>query len=180
MNEIKILDKVFKQYISYNEIKKRIKKLALQIETDYGDKDPIFISILNGSFMFAAELFKNLNIPCNITFVKLASYQGTQSSGKIKELVGFNEQIEGRTVIVIEDIVDTGNTIIDIVKDLESKNPKEIVICTLLLKPEAYNNSFPIKYRCFEIPNDFIVGFGLDYNSYGRNFKDIYVISNQK
>lgn len=176
MNEINILDKSFKLYIKYEEIETKIKNLAKEIEADYGDKDPVFICILNGSFMFAAELMKNLNIPCKITFLKLASYSGTQSTGKVKQLLGLNEQIEGKPVIVIEDIVDTGNTIMEIVNALKEEKPQEIVISTLLLKPLAYNNQYPIKYKCFEIPNDFIVGFGLDYNSYGRNLKDIYVI----
>jgi len=176
MEKVKVHDKYFEMFISQEEIETRIKKLADVMNKDLADKNPLFLGILNGSFMFAAELFKNLSIDCSISFLKLASYQGTSSSGNIKQLIGLNENLSGRTVVIIEDIIDTGITMEDIVKQLKGFDPERILIASLLLKPEAYNNCYPVNYCCFEIPNDFIVGYGLDYNGYGRNLKHIYKI----
>ncbi|MDD3860078.1 MAG: hypoxanthine phosphoribosyltransferase [Bacteroidales bacterium] len=176
MEQIKVHDKYFEIFISQEEIEERILKLAEKMNLDLVDKKPLFLGILNGSFMFAAELFKNLNIDCSISFLKLASYQGTSTSGKIKQLIGLNEDLSGRTVVIIEDIIDTGITMENIVKQIRGFNPEQILISSLLLKPEAYNNCYPINYCCFEIPNDFIVGYGLDYNGFGRNLKHIYKI----
>ncbi|PLX06075.1 MAG: hypoxanthine phosphoribosyltransferase [Marinilabiliales bacterium] len=177
MDKVQVHDKHFSLFIENKEIEKRISDLALKINNDLKDKNPLFLGILNGSFMFAGELFKNLNIPCGISFLKLASYEGTSSTGKIKRLIGLNEDIKGRTIVILEDIIDTGITIDNIVKQLKGYEPAEIKIATLLYKPEAYNDMYKIDYFCFDIPNDFIVGYGLDYNGYGRNLKHIYKIS---
>jgi len=177
MSEIQILDKKFKPYISADEIQKKISELAQKLNNDLKEKDPLFLGILNGSFMFAADLYKQINLPSQITFLKLASYQGTGTSGKVKRLIGINEDIENRTVVVIEDIVDTGITLDNIVKQLKGYEPKEIIIVTLMYKPDAYKKNIPVDYYAFSIPNDFIVGYGLDYDGYGRNLADIYVIS---
>lgn len=174
--QIKVHDKYFEMFISQESIEERILKLSEKMNLDLADKTPLFLGILNGSFMFAAELFKNLNFDCNVSFLKLASYQGTSTSGKIKQLIGLNEDLTGRTVVIIEDIIDTGITMENIVKQIRGFNPEQILISCLLLKPEAYNNCYPVDYCCFEIPNDFIVGYGLDYNGFGRNLKHIYKI----
>lgn len=177
MSIIKVLDKNFKLYIPQSQIQKRVAELSAQLNTDLKGKDVIFMGILNGSFMFAADLIKNINLPCQITFLKLASYQGTSSGGSIKRLIGINEDIYGKTVVVIEDIVDTGFALEHIQKQLIGYEPAEIKYATLLFKPQAYKGSVSINYAGFEIPNDFIVGYGLDYNGHGRNYPDLYVIS---
>ncbi|MDD2387613.1 MAG: hypoxanthine phosphoribosyltransferase [Bacteroidales bacterium] len=177
MDKIRVHDKNFKLFISNKEIENRIKTLANNISKDLKDKNPLFLGILNGSFMFAGELFKNLDIDCGISFLKLASYDGTSSSGKIKRLIGLNEDIKDRTVVILEDIIDTGITIDNIVKQLKGYEPAEIKIASLLIKSEVYNNLYKIDYFCFDIPNEFIIGYGLDYNGLGRNLKHIYKIS---
>ncbi|MDD3686340.1 MAG: hypoxanthine phosphoribosyltransferase [Bacteroidales bacterium] len=180
MEKVKVHDKEFEIFINQMEIEKRIKLMAEKMNKDLAGKNPIFLGILNGSFMFASELFKSLEIDCSISFLKLASYQGTSSSGSIKQLIGLNENLSERTVVIIEDIIDTGITMENIVKQLKGFEPERILISTLLYKPNAYNNCYPIDYYCFDIPNDFIVGYGLDYNGYGRNLKHIYKIINDK
>ena len=176
MEKIKVHDKDFKVFIAQEEIESRIKKMAEKMNKELTGKNPLFLGILNGSFMFAAELFKHLEFDCSISFLKLASYQGTSTSGTIKQLIGLNEDLTDRTVVIIEDIIDTGITMENIVKQINGFNPEQILISSLLLKPEAYNNCYPVDYCCFEIPNDFIVGYGLDYNGFGRNLKHIYKI----
>ncbi len=179
MKEVKILDKEFKLYLTAEEIQARISELADKLNEELKDKDPIFLGILNGSFMFAADLYKQINVPSQITFLKLASYQGTGSTGKVKRLIGINEDIENKTVVVVEDIVDTGITLDNIVKQLKGYGPKEIIIVTLMYKPESYQKDIPVNHYAFSIPNDFIVGYGLDYDGYGRNLADIYVIKDE-
>ncbi|MDR2009333.1 MAG: hypoxanthine phosphoribosyltransferase [Bacteroidales bacterium] len=176
MDKVNVFDKSFSLFITNDEIKRRIIRMAEQIDEELKGKNPLFLGILNGSFMFAGELFQHINIECEISFLKLASYEGVSSSGNIKRLIGLNEDIKNRTVIILEDIIDTGITIEHIVKQLKGYEPAEILIATLLYKPEAYNKKYKIDYCCFEIPNDFIVGFGLDYNGNGRNLKHIYKI----
>jgi hypoxanthine phosphoribosyltransferase len=176
MENIKVLDKEFSIYLPEAEILAKIKELADQLNKDLEGTDPIFMGILNGSFMFASDLYKDITVDSQITFLKLASYQGTSSTGNIKRLIGINEDIKDKTVIVIEDIVDTGNTLENIIKQLKGYEPKAIKIVTLLFKPEAYKKDFPIDYHCFSIPNDFILGYGLDYDGYARNLRDIYKI----
>jgi hypoxanthine phosphoribosyltransferase len=177
MQKIKILDKEFKPYIKAEQIQERITLMANKLNAFLKDKDPLFIGILNGSFMFASDLYKQITVPSQITFLKLASYQGTGSTGNVKRLIGINEDIEGKTVIIIEDIVDTGITLENIIKQLKGYEPKEIIVVTLMFKPEAYKKDINIDFFAFDIPNDFIVGYGLDYDGYGRNLADIYVIA---
>ena len=176
MKEVQVLDKKFKVSIPEEKIQQRIKLLAKEMNADMAGKDVIFLGILNGCFMFAGDLFKNIEIPCQITFLKLASYQGTVSSGTVKRLIGINEDIQGKTVVILEDIIDTGNTLESIIKQLKGYEPAEIKVATLLFKPEAYKKDLPIDYIGFEIPNDFILGYGLDYDGFGRNLADIYTI----
>ena len=176
MNEIAVKDKKFSVSISENEIKKTVKNLAERINADYNGKEIFFIGILNGVFMFASDLMKNIKVPCTIQFVKVASYQGTTSTGVIKELIGLNADIEGKEVVIIEDIVDTGFTMKSILSQLRQKNPASIRIASLIFKPESFKGGFDVDYIGFNIPNDFIVGYGLDYDGYGRNLPEIYTI----
>jgi hypoxanthine phosphoribosyltransferase len=179
MNQIKIRDREFKLFISGEKINSIIQEMAAKISSDLKDKDPLFVCVLNGAFMFASELFKSLDfVESEITFVKMASYRGTHSTGIIRQLIGLNEVIEGRTVVVLEDIVDSGSTIENIINQLKELNPGEIKIATLLFKPAAVIKVIQLDYVGLEIPNDFIVGFGLDYDGYGRNLKDIYSVIN--
>lgn len=178
VDKIKLLDKDFTIFINEEEILEKINKIALKMNQELKDKNPVFLGILNGCFMFASDLFKVLDIDCSISFLKLASYQGTETTGKVKNLIGINESLKGRTVIILEDIVDTGITLEHLINKISTYEPKEIKIATLLFKPEAYQKSFKIDYCGIEIPNKFIVGYGLDYDGYGRNFRHIYQISN--
>ena len=174
MKSVKIKDKEFGIFIESKEIEKSIDQISEKINADLKDKDPIFVAILNGAFMFASELMKRVTIPCEITFVRLASYQGTSSTEKIKEVLGLTENIEGRTIVIVEDIVDTGNTMTSLLEQFNKLNPKEIKIATLLFKPEALKKELKLDYVALEIPSDFIVGYGLDYDGFGRNLNDIY------
>lgn len=176
MDIIQVLDKKFKKSIPSEQIQEAIKNLADRLNNDLKDKDVIFIGILNGAFMFSSDLFKNINFDCQITFLKVASYQGTSSSGNVKRLIGINENIENKTVVILEDIIDSGITMQSIIKQLKGYEPAEIKIATLLFKPEAFKEDFAIDYIALEIPNDFIVGYGLDYNGFGRNYADIYTL----
>ncbi|GAB1453510.1 hypoxanthine phosphoribosyltransferase [Draconibacterium sp.] len=179
MKQVKIHDKTFELYIPYEKIRGVVEKMAEKMNTDFEGKNPLFVCILNGSFMFAAELFKRIDlIETEITFVKLASYRGDKTTGEVKQLIGLNEDIEGRTVVILEDIVDTGITIENILVQLRNMKPKEIKIATLLLKPEALQKEVQLDYIGLEIPNDFIVGYGLDYDGHGRNLIDIYSVIN--
>ena len=176
MAVVKILDKTFKTSIPEAEIKKHVKEVAERINHDLAGKCPLLIAVLNGSFVFAADLMRMITIPCEISFVKLASYEGTTSSGKITEVLGINEDLNGRTVIIVEDIVDTGLTMKRMIETLGTRNPKSIHICTLLLKPDKLTVDLDIEYAAMQIPNDFIVGYGLDYDQQGRNLPDIYTV----
>lgn len=173
---VNIKDKKFKTFIKQQEIEERILQIAHQINSDLEDKNPIFLVVLNGAFMFAGELMKRVNIPAEITFVRLASYQGVLSTNKVQEILGLNESIEARTVVIVEDIVDSGNTMVALLEELKRYNPREVRIATLLLKPQALMQPLKLDYVALEIPNDFIIGYGLDYDGYGRNLKDIYKI----
>ncbi len=174
--QIKIKDKEFELFLPEEEITRQIKRVASSIEKDLDGKDPLFICVLNGAFMFASELLKNISIPCEIVFVRMASYKGTSSTGVLKEIYGLDEDIRGRTIVVIEDIVDTGHTISLVVDQLACDNPWEIKIATLLFKPGALQYDVKPDYVALEIPNDFVVGYGLDYNGYGRNIPALYTI----
>ncbi len=176
MNVIKIKDKQFKVSIPESEIKARIKVLAAQICKDMEGKNPLFLGVLNGSFIFAADLMREMTIPCEISFVKLASYQGTTSTGKVHEVIGLNEDLTGRTVVIIEDIVDTGRTMRQMMESLGTRRPESIHICSLFVKPTKLEEPLDIDYVAFNIPDDFILGYGLDYDQAGRYLKDIYTI----
>ena len=174
MSQVKVLDKTFEISIHQDKILERVKKLAQQMNEELAGKDVMFLGILNGAFMFAADLYKTITIPAPITFLKVASYDGTTSSGKVKRLIGINEDIANKTVVIIEDIVDTGITLEQIIKQLKGYDPAEILVSTLLFKPDSYQKNIPLDYVGFEIPPDFIVGYGLDYNGLGRNLPHIY------
>lgn len=176
MDTVKIKDKTFRTFIPATEIQQRVKAVAERINHDLEGKTPLFLAVLNGSFIFAADLLREITIPCEISFVKMASYQGTSTTGKVKEVIGLNTPIEGRAVVIVEDIVDTGFTMKQMLADLEARHPAEIHICTLLVKPGKLQVPLNIEYPAMEIPNDFIVGYGLDYDQQGRNLKDIYTI----
>lgn len=171
---IQVHDKHFKPIISEAEIQKEVTRIAVDMNLELADKDPIFMGILNGAFMFASDLYKQLTFPCQITFLKLASYSGTQSTGSVKQLIGINRDLKDRVVVVLEDIVDTGVTLETIIRQLSGYQPAEIKVATFLHKPEATVMEVKLDYVGMEIPNDFILGYGLDYNGYGRNFKEIY------
>lgn len=171
-----IKDKKFKKYISAEEIQNNIRTMASRINHELNGKNPLFIVILNGAFIFASDLLKKVKIDCEVTFVKLSSYSGTQSTGEVKQILGLEYDVTGRTVVIVEDIVDTGLTLQGFLENLKLHNPAEIKIATCLLKPEAFKMKFPVDYLCFSIPNDFVVGYGLDYDGLGRNSSDIYKI----
>lgn len=177
MATIKIKDLSFKPFINEEELQKVIKIVAQKINQEYKGKSPLFLGVLNGSFMFMGDLMKSIDLECLVSFVKLASYEGTESKGSVNQLIGLNESLEGRDVIIVEDIVDTGNTLEKLYQIIEEKNPKSLKIATLLYKPEAYKKEFKIDFVAKEIPNDFVVGYGLDYDGYGRNLSSIYVLN---
>ena len=176
MDIVKIKDKTFKISIPEAEILKHVKGVADRINRDMADKNPLFLAVLNGSFMFAADLMKLITIPCEISFVKLASYQGVISTGSVREVIGINENLSGRTVVIVEDIVDTGLTMKRMIESIGTRNPASVHICTLLLKPEKLQEELDVEYVAMKIPNDFIVGYGLDYDQQGRNLRDIYTV----
>lgn len=176
MDTVKIKDKTFRTFIPESEIQNKVKAVAERINKDLDGKNPLFLAVLNGSFIFAADLMRYITIPCEISFVKLASYQGTASSGAVRELIGVNQNLKGRTVVILEDIVDTGNTMKQMLASLEKEEPESLHICTLLVKPGKLQVPLNIEYPAMEIPNDFIVGYGLDYDQQGRNLRDIYTI----
>jgi len=176
MKEIMILDKKFKEFIPGNDIEKRIEEIADQINLDYKGEEVVFVGILNGAFIFAAELFKRIDVRAKITFVKLASYTGTKYSGAVKELIGWNEDIKDKNVIITEDIVDTGHTLERIVDELAIRKVAGIKIATLLFKPTVYTKKIPLDYIGFKIPDNFVVGYGLDYDGYGRNLPSVYTL----
>lgn len=179
MSVIQIKDKRFETFISEERILEEVTRVAKEISRDLQGSSPLFVSVLNGSFMFTADLMKRLDMPCEISFVKLASYEGTSSTGKVKELVGLNEDIAGRTIVIVEDIVDTGITMKRLIETLRVRNPKEIRIATLLLKPDKLQVELDVHYVAMRIPNDFIVGYGLDYDGFGRNYRDIYKVTDE-
>jgi len=175
-NNIKILDKEFSIFISAAEIEAAVDKVAQRINTDLKGKNPLFIVILNGAFMFASDLMKKITLDCEVSFVKLSSYAGTSSSQNVKKLIGINEELHGRSIIIVEDIIDTGLTMEKLIADIQKLQPDDIRLATCLFKPNAFQKSYPIDYVGIEIPNDFIVGYGLDYDGYGRNYPEIYKI----
>jgi len=176
MSIVKIKDKTFQTSISAAEIKQRVKDLAERINRDMAGKNPLFLSVLNGAFMFTADLLRAITIPCEVSFVKLASYEGVTSTGKVQEVIGLNVDISGRTVVILEDIVDTGHTMRQMLDSLQTRNPASIHVCTLFVKPDKLEEEVDIDYAAFSIPNDFIVGYGLDYDQQGRNLPEIYTL----
>jgi len=177
MSSVKLHDKEFSKFISFEEIQVAIEKIAAEINTNYKNKKPLFVAVLNGSFMFAADLMKKITVDCEISFVKLASYHGVNSSGSVTELIGFTENVEHRDIIIIEDIVDTGLTLEKVIEIFKHKNCASLKIATLLLKPDAFKKDYAVDYVAIKIPNEFIVGYGLDYDGLGRNLKDIYKVN---
>jgi len=171
---ITLHDKTFVPFISEKEINQAIKKLAIKISADYKNETPLFLGVLNGAFMFLGELLKSYKGECEVSFVKLASYEGTTTTGKMKNLIGLNESIENKHIIVVEDIVDTGHTLEYLMEYLNKMKPKSIKTATLFFKPEAYKKNINIDYIGIEIPNKFIVGYGLDYDGLGRNLPEVY------
>ena len=176
MSIVKIKDKTFRISIPREEILKNVDAVAEKINRDMAGKNPLFLAVLNGAFVFAADLMRRITIPCEISFVKLASYHGVMSTGKVREVIGINESLAGRTVIIVEDIVDTGLTMKQMMDSLATRNPESIHICSLLLKPDKLQVPLDVEYVALRIPNDFIVGYGLDYDQQGRNLPDIYTV----
>jgi len=177
MEIIQLHDKKFRLYIPESEIQEFVKNIAQELERDYSTfVNPLFLVILNGSFMFASDLLKYFKLPCEISFVRFASYQGVQSTGVVKELIGLHEDVSNRTVIILEDIVDTGHTLHKIIETLSKHNNSDYRVVSAFFKPDSYKMSYPIHYIGKKIPNDFIVGYGLDYNGLGRNLPNVYVL----
>jgi hypoxanthine phosphoribosyltransferase len=172
----KLNDKYFKKYIHSADLQVKVSELSALINTDLEGKKPLFVIVLNGAFIFASDLLKGVTIDCEMAFVKLSSYQGTQSSGVVQQIIGLDLDIKGRTIVVIEDIVDTGLTLVRFLETLREMEPAEVKVAACLLKPDAFKSKFPIDYLCYSIPNEFVVGYGLDYDGLGRNSGDIYKI----
>ena len=174
---IHLHDKIFEPFISSEEIDFAIANMAKQMDDDFFDEIPVFVGILNGSFMVMSDLMKHYRGMCEVSFMKMASYEGTQSTNDVKQLIGLNENLEGKTVVIVEDIVDTGNTIVELKAIFKEKKVKHLKIATLFFKPEAYKKDIKIDYIGIRIPNKFIVGYGLDYNGLGRNLADVYQLA---
>ncbi len=176
MDAVKIKDKMFRISIPESEIKQRVKAVAERINHDLAGKNPLFLAVLNGAFVFAADLMREITIPCEISFVKLASYQGTVSTGTITEVMGINEDLTDRVIVIVEDIVDTGLTMKRMIESIGTRNPASVHVCTLFFKPEKLKAELTLDYVAFRIPDDFIVGYGLDYDQQGRELKDVYTL----
>jgi hypoxanthine phosphoribosyltransferase len=174
---IQLHDKHFVPFISSEEIEFAIANMAKQMDDDFFEEVPVFVGVLNGSFMVLSDLMKQYRGMCEVSFVKMASYEGTQSSNEVRQLIGINQDLEGRTVVIVEDIVDTGNTIEELKAIFKEKKVKHLKIATLFLKPDVYKKDIKLDYVGIRIPNKFIVGFGLDYDGLGRNLKDIYQLA---
>lgn len=176
MKVIQVQDKSFSIFITEDEIQSAVERVAEQINTDMKDKDPLFLIILNGAYVFAADLMKKITLPSELSFVKMSSYIGTKTTSVVRELIGLDEILTGRTVVILEDIIDTGITMGVTTKKLKKLGAEDVRIATLLFKPDAFQMNYHIDYIGIKIPNDFIVGYGLDYNGYGRNYPEIYKI----
>lgn len=177
MDRVRVNGKEFVLMLTEEEILGRIDVVASRINEELRDANPLFLAVLNGAFMFASDLMKRIDIPCEISFVKLASYQGTTSTGKVKEIIGINEDLTGRTVVILEDIVESGLTMKRMVESLGTRNPLEVHICSLFVKRDKLEIPLDIDYAVMDIPNEFIVGYGLDYDQQGRNLRDLYVLA---
>jgi hypoxanthine phosphoribosyltransferase len=174
MVKITLLDKEFTQYIPGEKIQTEVQNIADRMNSDLKNEDVVFIGVLNGAFMFASDLLRKINFNAQVSFVKLTSYQGTVSTGTVKRLIGINEVLKDKTVVIVEDIIDTGNTIESIINQIKGFRPRQIFVATLLLKPEYYKKDIMLDYVGFRIPKDFVVGYGLDYQGYGRNLRSLY------
>ncbi len=180
MDSVKVYDKEFKLSIPYSQIVEAIKNIASKLNKDYSGKDyPVFISVLNGSFIFAADLLKELNFQHSISFIKVASYAGSNSTGKIKQLFGIDEDLKNKNIIILDDIIDTGNTIDYICREIEKQKPQSIKVVSLFLKEEIYRGKIKIDYIGLKIPDKFIIGYGMDYNGLGRHYKNIYELTDK-
>jgi hypoxanthine phosphoribosyltransferase len=175
-SEVIIHDKTFVPFITAEKIQARVKELGEEINRDYDDKRPLLIGVLNGSAIFMADLLRNIETACEIAFIRVSSYEGTESTGKIKNIMGLNDDLQGRDVIIVEDIVDTGDTVNFLLSDLKAKNPATVKLATILFKPAALKHPIKPDYVGFEIDPAFVVGYGLDYDGLGRNLPDIYVL----
>lgn len=173
---IQVKDKSFEISIPEAKLQTEIRRVAREIDRDLSGQEPLFLPVLNGSFIFAADLLREITLPCEVSFIKLASYEGTNSTGQIREVIGLTKDITGRHVVIVEDIIDSGLTMAHMIETLQHQNPASIRVCSLLVKPAALKVKVPIDYCCMEIPNDFIVGYGLDYDGFGRNTRDIYTL----
>ena len=176
MEKVKVRDKEFSLFLTAEEIDKAVEQVAEMINTDMQGKDPLFLCVLNGAFIFASDLLKKVEVDCEISFVKLSSYVGTQTTNTVRELIGLDQVLTDRTVVVVEDIIDTGITMAYTLEKLRKLGASDVRIATLLFKPEAFKKDYPIDYVGIVIPNEFIVGYGLDYDGHGRNLPDIYKI----
>ncbi len=174
MSTIQVLDKTFEPYLKEAAIQEKITELAAQLNKDYAGKRPLFLSILNGSFLFTADLFKQITIEAEVSFIKLASYKGTSSTGNVITAIGLDANVKDRHIVILEDIIDTGKTLHHYLPQLDSMQPASVKIAVLLNKKEALQYPVKVDYACFDIPNKFVVGYGLDYDGLGRNSKDIY------
>ena len=178
MQEVEIHNSIFESYITENEIDSSIQEIADAINLEYHERHVLFIAVLNGSFMFCADLLKKVTVSCAVSFVKMQSYEGQRTTGKVNELIGLDEDLNGVDVVIVEDIVDTGNTLEKLYSLLHEKSVNSIKTATLLYKPEAYKKNLPIDYVGIEIPNEFVLGYGLDYDGLGRNLSKIYKLKN--
>lgn len=176
MTSVKIKDKEFKVMLTAEQIQLRVKSIAERINNDYAGKQPLFLGVLNGAFLFMADLFKGINLECQISFIRVSSYSGTASTGTVKNIIGLNDNITGRDIIIVEDIVDTGDTMKYLIDELKKNNPASIKLATILFKPAALKQNLKPDYVGFEILPSFVVGYGLDYDGFGRNLNDIYVL----
>ncbi len=176
MQTIRLKDNTFTMAITAEELERQVSRVASEMNRDYEGQRPLLLAVLNGAFVFAADLMRRLTVDCEVEFVKLASYQGERSGGQVRDIIGLHTDIEGRQVIVVEDIIDTGLTMLHMVETLKSRHPASVDICTLLLKPGKLQTKLDVRYCAMEVADDFLVGYGLDYDGLGRNYKDIYSI----
>jgi len=177
MDQIKVLDKTFKKFIHFVQIQEAIARIAAEIDRELYGKNPLFLGVLNGVFIFAGDLFKMIQTPCSISFVKMASYLGTESTGKVHQLIGLQEDLTDRHVVILEDIIDSGLTIEMLLEHLNNHHTASVRIASLFFKPKAFKGHFSIDHIGIEIPNEFVLGYGLDYNGFGRNYRDLYVVT---
>jgi hypoxanthine phosphoribosyltransferase len=176
LSSISLHDKQFTPYLPAAQILEAVRTMAARLNQDYAGQKPLFIAVLNGSFMFAADLMKQMTIDCEVAFIRVSSYEGTASTGEIKEILGLQEEVAGRHLVVVEDIVDTGHTMQALLQQLQAKQPASVEVATLFTKPECLQHELSMRYIGIELPNEFIVGYGLDYNGLGRNYPDVYKV----